>query len=100
MVGDALYATYFLLAELIAGGVDGVFEQHGARRRSTDFAQGTALGVRDHLIELVKPTQKPDAMSQHEYDQAPVTLKIRECEAGGKILVTTFLAPYVQLRTM
>ena len=93
LVGDALYATYFLLAELIAGGVDGVFEQHGARRRSTDFTQGTALGVRDHLIELVKPTQKPDWMSQHEYDQAPATLKIRECEAGGKILVTTFLDP-------
>ena len=93
LVGDALYATYFLLAELIAGGVDGVFEQHGARRRSTDFTQGTALGVRDHLIELAKPAEKPDWMSQHEYDQAPGTLKIRECEVGGKILVTTFLDP-------
>ena len=72
-------ATYFLLAELIAGGVDGVFEQHGARRRSTDFTKGEALGVRDHLIELVKPTQKPDWMSQHEYDQAPATLTIRAC---------------------
>ncbi len=29
-------------------------------------------------------------MSQHEYDQAPATLKVREFEAGGKILVTTF----------
>ena len=49
--------------------------------------------MRDHLIELVKPTQKPDWMSQHAYDQAPATLKIRECEAGGKILVTTFIDP-------
>lgn len=93
LLGDAFYATYFLLAELIGGGADGVFEQFGARRRRTDFTNGEALGVRDHLIELVKPAQRPDWMSQHEYDQAPATLKVRECEAGGKILVTTFLDP-------
>jgi hypothetical protein len=74
LLGDALYATYFLLAELIGGGVDGVFEQHGARRRSTDFTQGEALGVRDHLVERVKPPHRPDWMSQHAYDQAPATL--------------------------
>ena len=93
MLGDAFYATYFLLGELIGGGVDGVFEQFGARRRSTDFAKGEALGARDHLIELVKPAQRPDWMSQYEYDQAPATLKVRECEVGGKILVTTLLDP-------
>jgi hypothetical protein len=93
LLGDAFYATYFLLAELIGGGADGVFEQFGARRRSTDFTKGEALGVRDHLIELVKPAQRPDWMSQYEYDQAPATLKVREFEAGGKVLVTTFLDP-------
>mgnify|MGYP000234665215 CR=1 FL=1 len=39
LLGDAFYATYFLLAALIGGGVDGVFEQHGARKRSTDFSR-------------------------------------------------------------
>lgn len=38
LLGDAYYATYFLLCELQRRGVDGVFEQYGARRRSTDFA--------------------------------------------------------------
>lgn len=93
LLGDAFYATYFLLAELIGAGADGVFEQFGARRRRTDFSQGEALGVRDHLIELVKPAQKPDWMSQYEYDRAPATLKVRECAVGGKILVTTLLDP-------
>jgi hypothetical protein len=93
LLGDAFYATYFLLAELISAGADGVFEQFGARRRRTDFTKGEALGVRDHLIELVKPATRPDWMSQYDYDRAPPTLKIRECEAGGKILVTTFLDP-------
>ncbi|MFT6047336.1 MAG: hypothetical protein ACI9WC_003050, partial [Arenicella sp.] len=40
LLGDAFYATYFLIAQLQEMGVDGVFEQHGSRRRSTDFRQG------------------------------------------------------------
>ena len=93
LLGDALYATYFLLWELIRGGADGLFEQHGGRKRSTDFSTGEKLGARDHLIVLTKPKQKPDWMSQYEYDQAPATLKVREFQAGGKIMVTTFLSP-------
>ena len=93
LLGDAFYATYFLLWELIHGGVDGLFEQHGSRKRSTDFRQGEILGVRDHLIVLSKPKKKPDWMSQYEYDQVADTLKVREFEAGGKIMVTTFLCP-------
>ena len=93
LLGDAFYATYFLLCELAGGGVDGLFEQYGARKRSTDFSNGKRLGARDHLIELHKPKKKPDWMSQYEYDQAPPTLTVREFQAGGKILVTTFLCP-------
>ena len=92
LLGDAFYATYFLLCELVRGGVDGLFEQYGARKRSTDFSTGKKLGVRDHLIVLTKP-KKPDWMSQYEYDQAPDTLKVREFQADGKIMVTTFLCP-------
>ena len=54
LVGDAFYATYFLLSELIARGVDGVFEQQGARRRSTDFRCGKKLGKYDHIVEWGK----------------------------------------------
>jgi hypothetical protein len=93
LLGDAFYPTYFLLWELIRGGVDGLFEQHGARQRSTDFSQGEPLGARDHLIVLTKPKKKPDWMSPYEYEQAPDTLTVREFHAGGKVMVTTFLCP-------
>jgi len=33
LLGDAYYATYFLLCDLQHRGVDGVFEQYGARRK-------------------------------------------------------------------
>lgn len=93
LLGDAFYATYFLLCALQSKGVDGVFEQQGSRRRSTDFRRGQRLGQRDHLIELQKPKVRPDWMSQAEYDQAPDTLMVRELRTGGKILVTTLLRP-------
>jgi hypothetical protein len=93
LLGDAFYATYFLLCALQERGVDGVFEQQGSRRRSTDFRRGQRLGPRDHLIELHKPKIKPDWMSRTEYEQAPDALKVRELRTGGKILMTTLLCP-------
>lgn len=93
LLGDAYYATYFLLCELNRRNIDGLFEQYGARKRSTDFRTGTKLGERDHLIVLSKPGKKPIWMSQEDYDRAPDTLKVREVKAGGKILVTTMLCP-------
>ena len=93
LVGDALFGTYFLLCSLFERGIDAVFEQHGARRRSTDFRGGQRLGSRDHLIVLPKPTVKPEWMTQQSYDQAPDTVTVRELRTGGKVLVTTLLCP-------
>jgi len=92
LLGDAFFPTYFLLCWLHEHRVDGLFEQHGARSRSTDFRRGQRLGVRDHLIVLDKP-KKPEWMSQAHYEQAPDTLTVRELRAGGKTLVTTLLCP-------
>lgn len=92
-LGDAFFATYFLLCALQERGVDGVFEQPGARKRSTNFGCGQRLGQRDHLIEWSKPKRKPAWMSQEDFDQAPDTLTVRELQTGGKILVTTLLCP-------
>ncbi|WFS17026.1 IS4 family transposase [Pseudomonas sp. 905_Psudmo1] len=89
LLGDAFYATYFLLCELKRRGIDGVFEKYGARRRSTDFRRGTRLGTRDHLIILEKPSRRPAWMNQASYEQAPDQLEVRELKAGNKILVTT-----------
>ncbi len=85
LLGDAFYATYFLLCELVRGGVDGLFEQHGAR---------------DHLIVPSKPKKRPDWMSPEEYAQAPATLTVREFQAGGKIMVTTLLCPKATPKSM
>lgn len=92
VVGDAYYATYFLLAELRTRGVDAVFEQFGARRRSTDFRKGRKLGKSDHLVEYTKPCQKPDWMADDDYHAVPDTLTIRELRVDKKILVTTLLS--------
>ncbi len=91
LLGDAYYATYFLLCALQQRGVDAVFEQQGARKRCTDFRRGRRIGRRDHLIELAKPKIKPDWMTQTDYDRAPHALTVRELQTGGKTLVTTLL---------
>lgn len=93
LIGDAYYATYFLMCELNKRGVDAVFEQQGARRRNTDFRCGQRLGERDHLIELRKPKIKPAWMTQEYYDKSADTVIVRELSTGGKILVTTLLCP-------
>jgi hypothetical protein len=93
LLGDAFYATYFLLCTLRERGIDAVFEQHGSRQRGTDFRRGHRLGVRDHLIVLTKPVVKPDWMSQADYEQAAASLTVRELRTGGKTLVTTLLCP-------
>lgn len=93
LLGDAFYATYFLLCALRERGVDAVFEQYGARRRATDFRRGQRLGVRDHLLVMSKPRERPAWMSPSDYEQAPQSLTVRELRTGGKTLVTTLLCP-------
>lgn len=93
LVGDAFYATYFLLCVLRERGIDAVFEQHGSRQRMTDFRRGRRLGQRDHLIVLQKPVIQPGWMTRTAYDQAPGMLTVRELRTGGKTLVTTLLCP-------
>jgi hypothetical protein len=92
LLGDAYFPTYFLLCELLRLGVDGLFEQYGARRRSTDFSTGERLGTEDHLIVWTKP-KRPHWMTPQEYAVVPERLTVRELYVGGKILVTTFLCP-------
>jgi len=93
LLGDAFYATYASFAELLSRGVDAVFEQHGARRRSTDFRRGKKLGSKDHLITLTKPKLRPQWMTVAHYESLPDTLTVRELDVGGKVLITTLLCP-------
>ena len=100
VMGDAFFTTYFFIANMQARGVDVLMEQHGARKRSTDFRYGQKLGERDHLIVINKPKIRPDWMSERQYNAAPDSLTVREFKAGGKIIVTTMHCPKRHSKTV
>lgn len=91
MLADALFANYFLVAQLQALGVDVLLEQHGAR--NTDFRRGRRLGPRDHVVEWKKPRQRPAWMTPEAYAAAPETVAMREVAVNGRVLVTTLREP-------
>jgi hypothetical protein len=93
LLGDALFATYFFIAQMQTKGVDLLMEQMGARKRVTDFRRGQRIGQRDHLITLEKPKRKPLWMSDAQYQSAPDSITVREFKAGGKIMVSTMTCP-------
>lgn len=95
ILGDAFFATWFFILEMQTRGIDLLMEQHGSRRRVTDFRKGKRRGQRDHLIAIAKPRIKPGWMSQSDFDAAPESITVRELRAGGKTMVTTMLCPKV-----
>jgi Transposase DDE domain len=89
MLADALYCNYFLIATLMAAGVDVLFEQNGSR--ITDFRRGQSLGKRDHLVRWTKPPVRPQWMTPEQYEQFPAELTVREVKVKHQVLVTTML---------
>ena len=87
MLADALYCNYFLIAALMAQGVDVLFEQNGSR--ITDFRRGQSLGKRDHIVRWPKPASRPEWMTPEQYAQAPEEITLREVKVGHQVLVTT-----------
>lgn len=91
MLADSYYCSYFLIAALLARGVDVLFEQHGAR--NTDFRTGEKLGIRDHVVKWSKPAARPEWMTPEEHEGYPAELTLREVKVGKKVLVTSLLNP-------
>ena len=89
MLADALYCNYWLIATLMARGVDVLFEQNGAR--STDFRRGQSLGTRDHLVRWSKPVTRPDWMTAEQYAGFAEEITVREVKVNHQVLVTTLL---------
>ena len=89
MLADALYCNYFLIATLMAAGVDVLFEQNGSR--ITDFRRGQSLGTRDHLVRWTKPAARPEWMTPEQYAGFPDELTVREVKVAHQVLVTTLL---------
>ena len=97
VLGDRYFASYFMLAELLRRGVDGLFRMH--QRRKFDFRDGRQLGFEDHVVTWTKP-ERPEWMDEETYAQMPDELKIRELrfkvqQPGSRVnelvLVTTML---------
>jgi len=74
-LGDCCYCAYFLLALLLARGVDVVVRQHQGRR--TDFRRGERLGDGEHVVLWERP-QRPKWMDEETYATIPETLAVRE----------------------
>ena len=74
-LGDCAYSSYFLLALLLARGVDVVTRQH--QRRRTDFRSGQRLGDGDHVVVWKRPA-RPEWMDEETYATIPETLSVRE----------------------
>ena len=89
MLADALYCNYWLIATLMATGVDVLFEQNGSR--ITDFRRGQSLGTRDHLVRWPKPAARPDWMTPEQYVCFPDELTVREVKVAHQVLLTTLL---------
>ena len=91
VLADAMYSTYTLLAYMIEKEIDIIFVQNGARSRKTDFAQGEILSGNDHIITIKAAKSIPTWMSKKEIEELPETIRIREINISGKILITTML---------
>jgi hypothetical protein len=89
MLADALYCNYWLIATLMARGVDVLFEQNGAR--ITDFRRGQSLGTRDHIVHWPKPAARPEWMTPEQYADFPDEITVREVKVAHQVLVTTLL---------
>ena len=91
VLADALLATWWIIAGVLARGGDVVMAQHGCRK--TDFACGEPLGQHDHVADWPRPP-RPKTMSAEQYARYPERLRMREVEVDGRILVTTLLDPH------
>jgi len=82
LLADRYYASYFMIALLLAHGVDVVFRQH--QRRITNYQLGRRLGHKDHVVSWSKP-KRPEWMDEATYQELPDTLTIRELDISVRI---------------
>jgi putative transposase len=99
-LADRFFCSYWVIADLLARGVDVVVRLH--QRRTADFRRGRRLGREDHRVTWPKPEQVPDWMSRAEYDAMPAAITVRELRVRVRdrskrvrrlVVVTTLLDP-------
>lgn len=82
LIADRYYCSFFIIAALMAKGVDVIMQQHATRH--SDFRCGERLGARDHVVTWNEPKQKPMWMSQDDYHHFPDQLRLREVKANQR----------------
>jgi len=75
VVADRYYCSWWLVALLLAVGVDVCFRLH--QRRKYDFRRGRRLGRGDHVVSWPKPP-RPAWMDEATYAALPDSLEVRE----------------------
>jgi putative transposase len=75
VLADRYFCSYFMVALLLAQGVDVVFRMHQCR--DVDFRRGRRLGRDDHIVVWQRP-QRPEWMDEETYAGMPKTLTVRE----------------------
>lgn len=88
MLGDRYYPSYFLMADLLAKGADGLFQAQS--QRNYDFRTGKPLGKKDHIVTWSKPI-RPFWMDTATYESYPVQIEVREFKVNERVYVTTLL---------
>jgi hypothetical protein len=75
VVADRYFCSYWLVALLLALGVQVVFRLH--QRRKYDFTRGQRLGPEDHVAVWQRP-ERPEWMTEADYAVVPAQLEVRE----------------------
>jgi putative transposase len=74
MVFDRFFRSYFMVALALRYRVDVVMRLH--QKRTCDFRRGKRLGRDDHVVVWQRP-QRPEWMTQDDYETFPETLTVR-----------------------
>jgi len=77
VVADRYYCSYWLVALLLALGVQVVFRLH--QRRKYDFRRGRRLAAEDHVVQWWRP-RRPAWMTEADYAAVPEQLVVRELQ--------------------
>jgi hypothetical protein len=81
VLGDRLFATFWLIALLLQRHVDGVFRLHAHRRRdggTRSSRRAGVLGDQDQVLVWQRPV-RPEWMDEATYAQMPEELVVRVC---------------------
>lgn len=89
LLGDRYYPGFFLVADIISKGADGIFR--GQAQRHYDFRKGKKLGKNDHIVQWKRPA-RPEWMNEEVHASYPAEITIREFKVNGDVYVTTLLA--------